>query len=166
MLKNLKMKTLSILFLALLMAACQKGVEFSQYVSLSNGWAAHEPIAFQIEESDTLAKKNLFIMLRNNEQYEFSNLFLIAKMELPDGQKVIVDTLEYEMATPEGKWLGDGYSAVKESKLWYKERFAFPAQGKYVIKIEQAMRKVGENQGLALLKGITEVGLRVETDKR
>ena len=86
-------------------------------------------------------------------------------MELPNSNKVIVDTLEYEMATPEGKWLGYGYSAVKESKLWYKENFTFPTKGKYLIKIEQAMRKIGDNNGVPVLKGITEVGLRVEEVK-
>ena len=104
-------------------------------------------------------------MLRNDEHYEFSNLFLITKMELPNSNKVIVDTLEYEMATPEGKWLGYGYSSVKESKLWYKENFTFPTKGKYLIKIEQAMRKIGDNNGVPVLKGITEVGLRVEEVK-
>ena len=34
--------------------------------------------------------------------------------------------------------------------------------GKYNIKIEQAMRKIGDNEGVNVLNGITEVGLRVE----
>ena len=55
-------------------------------------------------------------------------------------------------------------SAVNESKLWYKEQFVFPAKGKYNIKIEQAMRKIGDNEGVPVLKGITEVGLREETN--
>ena len=105
-------------------------------------------------------------MIRNDAHYEFSNLFIIIKMEIPHSDKVIVDTLEYEMATPEGKWLGDGYSAVKESKLWYKEQFTFPAKGNYTIKIEQSMRKIGQNNGEQQLKGITEVGLRVEKSEK
>lgn len=100
-------------------------------------------------------------MIRNNEEYDFSNLFLITTLQLPDN-KAVIDTLEYEMATPEGKWLGYGYSSVKESKLWLKENFRFSPSGKYTLKIEQAMRKVGENEGVSLLKGITEVGFQVE----
>lgn len=159
------MKILSLLTFLTLLISCHSGVEYSQYVSLPNGWEQHKPMFFELEENDTVAKKNLFIMLRNDEHYEFSNLFLITKMELPNSNKVIVDTLEYEMATPEGKWLGYGYSAVKESKLWYKENFTFPTKGKYLIKIEQAMRKIGDNNGVPVLKGITEVGLRVEEVK-
>lgn len=152
---------ISLLFISLLLG-CNNGVEYSQYASLPDGWEAHNPVLFQLEVTDSLTPKDIFIMVRNTEQYPFSNLFLITKMEEPKSNKVIVDTLEYEMATPEGKWLGDGYSAIKESKLWYKEQFVFPTKGKYNLKIEQAMRKIGDNEGVTVLKGITEVGVRVE----
>lgn len=103
-------------------------------------------------------------MIRNNELYEYSNLYLIVKTEYPDN-RLVTDTLQYEMATPEGKWLGYGFSAVKESKLWYKENFTFSKKGKYVVKIEQAMRKIGENEGIERLSGITEVGFQIEKTK-
>ena len=73
-----------------MLISCHSGVEYSQYVSLPNGWEQHKPMFFELEENDTVAKKNLFIMLRNDEHYEFSNLFLITKMELPNSNKVIV----------------------------------------------------------------------------
>ena len=95
---------ISLLFIGLLLG-CSNGVEYSEYVSLPDGWQAHQPIAFHLETQDTITKKNLFIMIRNDAHYEFSNLFIITKMEIPHSDKVIVDTLEYDMATPEGKWL-------------------------------------------------------------
>lgn len=156
------MRFLKTLFILIFLESCTTNIEYSQYVSLSNGWEKSKPVLFQIEQTDTISEKNLFIMLRNDEKYEFSNLFVITKLEQPDN-KVIIDTLQYEMATPEGKWLGYGFSAVKESKLWYKENFTFPSKGKYTIKIEQAMRKIGESEGIELLEGITEVGLQIET---
>lgn len=156
----LKIRVLA-LFLLLLTLGCQNKVTYTEYVSLPYGWHKSSPIIFSFEENDTLTKKNLFIMIRNNEEYDFSNLFLITTLQLPDN-KAVIDTLEYEMATPEGKWLGYGYSSVKESKLWLKENFRFSPSGKYTLKIEQAMRKVGENEGVSLLKGITEVGFQVE----
>lgn len=154
-------KFLNIFLICSLLVSCGTDTQYSEYVSLPDGWDKNKPVVFQIEQLDTLTKNNLFIMLRNNEAYEFSNLFLITRIEQPDN-KVIVDTLQYEMATSDGKWLGYGYSAVKESKLWYKENFTFPTTGKYVIKIEQAMRKIGENDGIERLQGITEVGLQIE----
>ncbi|MDO4230084.1 MAG: gliding motility lipoprotein GldH [Capnocytophaga sp.] len=154
-------KFLNLFSICIFLVGCGADAQYSEYISLPNGWDKNQPIIFQIEQTDTITKRNMFIMIRNNEAYEFSNLFLITRIEQPDN-KVIVDTLEYEMATPEGKWLGYGYSAVKENKLWYKENFTFPTAGKYTIKIEQAMRKIGENEGIERLSGITEVGLQIE----
>lgn len=146
------------------LVGCNSDVEYSEYVSLPNGWEKVNPALFQFEQTDTISKKNLFIMIRNNELYEYSNLYLIVKTEYPDN-RLVTDTLQYEMATPEGKWLGYGFSAVKESKLWYKENFTFSKKGKYVVKIEQAMRKIGENEGIERLSGITEVGFQIEKTK-
>ncbi|MDO5105681.1 gliding motility lipoprotein GldH [Capnocytophaga sp.] len=155
------MRIVQLLLVFIFFASCSTNVEYTEYVSISDGWNKSQPVVFQFEQ-DSLAQKNMFIMLRNNEAYPFSNLFVITRLEQPDN-KVIIDTLQYEMATPDGTWLGYGYSAVKESKLWYKEKFSFPAKGKYTLRIEQAMRKIGENEGIEQLEGITEVGLRIET---
>ena len=106
-------------------------------------------------------KHNLFVNLRNNNAYEFSNLFLITKLDFPDGQKII-DTLEYDMADLTGKFLGAGFSEIKENKLFYKENISFPINGDYSIGITQAMRKSNEIDGLQNLEGVTEVGFRIE----
>lgn len=155
------MRHLHYFFIVVLLLGCESNVQYVGYESFPHGWHKDKQVSFQVETSDTLSKKNMFIMLRNDEQYDFSNLFLITEIESPT-HKTIVDTLEYEMASPEGKWLGYGYSSVKESKLWFKEGFVFSEKGKYSIRIAHAMRKIGENQGVESLKGITEVGLQIE----
>ena len=66
------------------------------------------------------------------------------------------------MALPDGQWLGKGAGSVKENKLWYKENISFPESGVYTLHIRHAMRRNGEVEGLALLKGITDVGLQIE----
>ncbi|MFC2350565.1 MAG: gliding motility lipoprotein GldH, partial [Capnocytophaga granulosa] len=93
----------------LLLASCGENIQYSEYETLPQGWPANKAIAFRYQATDTLQKHNLFIMLRNNNDYPYSNIFLITKMEFPNNQ-VVVDTLEYEMATTEGKWLGEGAS--------------------------------------------------------
>ncbi|PIE99071.1 MAG: gliding motility lipoprotein GldH, partial [Polaribacter sp.] len=62
-------------------------------------------MSFDFVVNDTLAKQNLFINLRNNNDYEFSNLFIITKLSFPSGEKII-DTLEYEMTDNSGRFLG------------------------------------------------------------
>ncbi len=156
------MKYLNI-FLAFVCVSCSE-IQYSEFVSLPSGWRKDHSITFRYEATDSISKHNLYILLRNNDEYPFSNIFLITKMESPNNQ-VITDTLEYEMATPEGKWLGNGV-LVKESKLWYKENVTFPTKGTYIFSVEQADRAIGKNEGIAKLKGITDVGLQIEAVKK
>jgi gliding motility-associated lipoprotein GldH len=86
-------------------------------------------------------------------------LFLIVAIEMPNGFTK-VDTLEYQMADPDGSLLGDGFSDIKESKLFYKENVRF--RGKYKVHIKQAVRENGKVPGVKELKGITDVGFRIE----
>lgn len=89
-------------------------------------------------------------------------MFLIVQMQQPGGM-ITTDTLEYQMANPDGSLMGDGFSDVKESKLWYKENHRFTKAGPYTVSIQQAVRLVGNVPGVQELNGITEVGFRIET---
>jgi gliding motility-associated lipoprotein GldH len=77
----------------------------------------------------------------------------------------VKDTLEYEMALPDGTWMGKGTGSIKENKLWYKENIIFPFNGVYTLELVQAMRKNGSVSGLETLPGITDVGLEIEIGK-
>ena len=83
-------------------------------------------------------------------------------MEQPN-RKILVDTLEYQMANPDGTLMGQGFSDIKESKLVYKENFKFSQKGKYKVSIQQAVRQIGKTEGIVKLPGITEVGFRIES---
>jgi len=66
------------------------------------------------------------------------------------------------MTNPKGEWLGNGFTDLKENKLWYKENMRFPSLENYQIHIKQAVRKTGDVEGIKELKGITQVGFRIE----
>jgi gliding motility-associated lipoprotein GldH len=85
---------------------------------------------------------------------------VITQLQFPDN-KVVIDTLQYEMADKNGKLLGSGISSTKESKLFYKEQTIFPTSGSYRVKIYQAMRKQGEIEPIDL-EGVQEVGFSLE----
>ncbi|MFK5877953.1 MAG: gliding motility lipoprotein GldH [Flavobacteriaceae bacterium] len=156
-------KLFLILILVLGLISCDSNRTFDTYNSIENNiWLEGDVIEFQVEVEDTISKNNIFINIRNNKEYEFSNLFLIASMEFPNGLKVI-DTLEYEMTDNTGNYLGSGYTDIKENKLFYKENVRFQNKGLHILKVEQAMRKSSNIHGLDSLKGITDIGLRIET---
>lgn len=144
----------------LFFSACDKKRVFDEYQSV-RGWNKDSVIRFDLGELDTSRVYNLFINLRNTNEYKYSNIFLITNMQFPNG-KVISDTLEYEMAKPNGEWLGTGFGDVKENKLWYKKNVKFDEAGNYQVSLRQAMRKNDSVQGIELLEGITDVGFRIE----
>lgn len=144
--------------------SCDSNRVFDDYKSLPDGWPIDEPVVFTLSGPDTLQPYNLFINIRNNHEFEFSNLFLIAQIKFPQGL-VVTDTLEYNMAAPTGEWLGTGFGNIVENKLWYKEQVRFTEPGDYDVVIKHAMRRYNNEEGIQNLKGIIEVGFRVENTK-
>ncbi len=151
-----------ILVFALVFVSCDKTQVFDDYKTISDGWHRDSIVTFKFDQEISKKPVNMFINVRNNDDYEFSNLFLIVKMEEPKG-KIKVDTLEYQMANPDGTLMGEGFSDIKESKLWYKENATFTEKGTYKVSIQQAVRQTGKVKGVEKLNGITEIGFRIES---
>lgn len=153
----------SILFLLviILFISCDEKRVFDEYKSVGNAWHKDSIVAFKLPQLDKAKKYNLYVNIRDNNDYPFNNLFLIVSMEQPN-KKILVDTLEYQMANPDGTLMGDGFSDVKESKLFYSQK-QFNLKGDYKVKIQHAVRQSGKITGVETLNGITEVGFRVES---
>jgi len=133
--------------------SCDKKRIFDEYKEIDGSWHKKQKVAFTFEQKDTIQDYNMFVNIRNNNDYPYSNLFLIVSMLQPDGVTK-VDTLEYQMANPDGSLMGEGFSDVKESKLWYKENAKFPKIGKYVVTVQQAVRETGKVPGVEQLQGV------------
>lgn len=148
--------------LTFLFISCDKKRVFDEYLPISNQkWSKHNTLQFSFTAADTLQKHNLFINVRNNKDYTFSNLFVIAQINFPDGN-VITDTLEYDMADVTGKFLGEGALDIRDNKLFYKENITFPTKGIYTFKVRHSMRKNGSIDGIEELEGLTHIGFRIE----
>lgn len=140
---------------------CDDNRAFHQYQSLSHGWDENDTISFQFNGPKASGGHDLFIHIRNDDRYPYSNLFLIVEMRYPQGN-IKIDTLEYAMAYPDGRWMGKGFTDIKESKLWYQEGFFFEEGGDYSVHIAHAMRTNGQTQGIGNLEGILDVGFCIE----
>lgn len=156
----MRIKNSGILLLAaILLFSCDKKRVFDEYKSVGSAWHKDSIITFDLPILDSTKRYNAFVNIRDNNNYPFNNLFLIVSMEMPNGFTK-VDTLEYQMAEPDGTLLGNGFSDIKESKLYYKEDVKF--RGKYKVHIKQAVRQSGKIPGVEALQGITDVGFRIE----
>jgi gliding motility-associated lipoprotein GldH len=149
------------LFLLVVCSACDSNTVWSDTQSIEVAWDKQELVSFIVPTMDSLKKYNVFINLRNTNDYPFNNIFLIASIEFPHG-KTITDTLEYKMAYPNGEWMGEGIGSVKENKLWLRENIQFSENGNYNITLIQAVRNNGEKEGVSKLLGITDVGISIE----
>lgn len=139
--------------------ACQpEGLIYQQSQPLNNSWGAKNAVIFKIpiKEPQTEAT-DLSFVLRNNNEYPFSNIYFFTEFISPKGQKMI-DTLEYQLAYPNGQWIGSGMGAIKQNTLIYKENLALKDTGVYYLKIKQAMR---QNP----LIGIEDISLLIQKEK-
>tara|TARA_R110002073_G_scaffold279026_1_gene443184 strand:- start:474135 stop:474617 length:483 start_codon:yes stop_codon:yes gene_type:complete len=151
-----------LVIILVLVSSCTERAVFDNYKSMPNSeWHKDSIVNFKFNPIDTISRNNVFINLRNNNDYQYSNLFLIVNIDFPNNTSVI-DTLEYEMTDAQGKFLGTGLTDLKENKLEYKTNVIFPVSGDYNFNIQQAMRKSGSIEGIEALNGITDVGLRIE----
>lgn len=163
----LKNSLFFVLIANVLFCSCDSNRVFDEYKSVPNQWHKDSIISFTITPPDSTNNYNLFVNLRNTNDYKYNNLFLIVEMDYPNG-KIEKDTLEYKMAEPNGTLLGTGFTDVKENKLWYrgyKEPFVFNENGEFKINIQHAMRQNGQVNGIDNLEGITDIGFRIERVK-
>jgi len=75
------------------------------------GWPLKAPVRFSLSVKDSLSDQSLWIALRHDQDYPFSNIFLITTLGHPNGS-VITDTLSYDLAAADGQWLGSGNGII------------------------------------------------------
>ena len=157
----MKIKNSILLFiLTLLLFSCDEKRVFDSYKSVGSAWNKDSIVTFDLPKLDSTKRYDLFVNLRANNDFPYNNLFLIVSTEMDNGFTK-VDTLEYQMANPDGSLLGNGFTDIKESKLFYKENVKF--RGHYKVHIKQAVRESGKVSGVQELNGITDVGFRIES---
>lgn len=153
---KINLKNLIIIGLfALIFAACDKNRVYDSSKSIENEqWHYQKFLKFDVSIDDTINLHKFFINIRNNNEYEYQNIYLFLTTKLPDGKKS-QDTLLCYLADEKGKWLGTGLGDIKDSKLLLKDNLRFPQKGTYSFTLTQAMRK-------DIINGIVDIGIRIE----
>lgn len=137
----------------------------SQFQTLENAeWSKSDTLSFEFSITDTLNRFDILIHIRNNKDYDFSNIFLVSTLDFPESERTIVDTLEYDITDVEGNWLGQSQGTVVENLLFFREGVVFPNKGKYEMRLNHLMRRKGFVEGLSTLKGITDLGIEIKPE--
>ncbi len=143
----------------MLFFSCQSSSEGEVIMnSVNNKWNRKGEQKFSLEISDPQNPKDILFVVRNNNEYPYSNIRFIVNFTDIQSRKKQTDTMNYILAKPNGEWLGTGFGDTKETLFQYKLNYRFPAKGKYEIGLTQAMRN--DN-----LPGIEDIGVKIETAK-
>lgn len=137
--RKLNLISYCLYIIALTFCSCNKDAIYMKSVALpGNIWSYKSPLKFDIPVADSVNMYNIFINIRNESEYPFSNLYLFIDITSP---KNITerDTMECILATPEGRWLGHGLGDIWDNKILFK-RVHFPNKGNYTFTLTQAMR--------------------------
>lgn len=146
-------KFLIMCLLCILSFACSKKDVYVEFDSFTQSeWNKNEIAKFEVEINDTITPYDILIAVRNNDLYEYRNLWLFVRFETPYGS-VRNDTLNCELADEFGKWHGQGIS-LYEMEFPYEQSVVFPRKGRYICSIRQGMRE-------DTLGGISDIGIRV-----
>lgn len=151
-------KILGLFSLILLFSCNTSSTEEVIMNSIDNKWNKKSEQKFNLEVSDPQNPKNIIFVVRNNNEYPYSNIRFIVNFTDVQTKKKQTDTLNYILAKPNGEWLGTGFGDTKETLFQYKLNYRFPAKGKYEIGLAQAMRN-------DILPGIEDIGVKIETAK-
>ncbi|MFT4660889.1 MAG: gliding motility-associated lipoprotein GldH [Patiriisocius sp.] len=120
-------------------------------------WNSEDIKSFDFAIDDTTSGYDFHVLVRNDDDYPYRNLYLFVNLEFPDN-RITSDTIYCELANKAGKWLGKGFGSHHNSEILYKDNQQFPMKGEYKVSIEQAMRQES-------LPGITDVGISIRENK-
>ena len=147
------------ILLALALTSCNSNVVFTDSVAMKgNTWALANVASFSFPVTDTASSNNIYFIIRTGSSYPYRNIYLFVTTTAP-GDKMITDTLQYELADEKGNWYGKGTGDIHELKLPYKSNIYFPSSGEWQIRIQHGMR-------MEDLRGVYDFGLRVEKNPK
>jgi gliding motility-associated lipoprotein GldH len=143
-------------FILFLIASCgQFPVASDSYEVNPEGWYSDDTKSFEWTVEDTDYRYSIFVDVRHNQNYPFSNLYLFLDFTFPNG-KNRRDTLGCTLADARGNWFGSGTGSLIDHRISFKEDFEFPIKGRYNLRVTQGMRQDP-------LQGVTDLGFRLET---
>ena len=145
----------SIFAISTLFIACDPNRVFEENIQIENNdWDKDVILKFDVTIKDSVSKHNMYLNVRHAGFYQYRNLYLFIKTVLPNGNSQI-DTAECILASPQGKWMGDGLGDIWDNQILFKREFRFPLNGVYNFELTQAMR-------VNPLPGIMDAGIRIE----
>ena len=149
---------LVLLFLAAGLAGCDNSLYNKMKEIPDAKWDMKHPVKFDVEITDTNKMYDFYVLIRHNTDYTYGSLYTFVTTTFP-GDSMTRDTIEFILAEPDGKWIGDGSGYLRSNEVMISSKFVFPKPGLYSFEFQQAMRDT-------VLTGISELGIRITPTKK
>jgi len=151
-------KLFFLIFIPVFLAGCKDSavIDTSQEINAHN-WGYDNKVSFPVKITDASKAYNIYFNVRHTADYRYSNIFVLIH-QAGAGIKPTTERREFQLAYPDGEWLGSGSGNLYSYQLMFRENYRFPKAGTYNFQFEQNMR---DNP----LREISDVGIRVEPVK-
>lgn len=132
----------------LLLSSCKaKDNEFSEFRDIpAKGWAYGTPVLLAPEQNDSVASGPLFLTLRHNNSFPFSNIYVEIE------GKNLLDTINIPLADIYGNWYGKGKGDLKEVTVLVRRNYTHTSGD--TILVRHILR-------VDTLDGVSSVGLQL-----
>lgn len=143
---------------ALYIASCKSVDIYEKTVAMpDHEWQSSNRPNFEFEIKDTVSFYNVFLVLRHNEKYKFTNIYVNLYIKGPGQDTAIKIQRDLPLATPEQGWLATGIDDIYEHRIALTTGKQTFREGVYSFTLEQIMREDP-------LKNVLDVGIRVEKE--
>lgn len=154
-----RIKKVNIVVLALIsifLHSCgEAGVIVNQSKTIPNAtWNRVDTLHFEFNVQDTIDYYDFSVLVRNTDNYQWSNIYLFSDLIFPNG-KTRIDTIEVQLADQYGYWLGNNSGTIITTTSTFMNHRKFPLVGIYKLSFSHGMRT--EN-----LKEITDIGIKLK----
>ncbi len=138
--------------------ACVPDHVFDENVPVKDyQWYYKDTAAFEVNIQDTVAAYNIYVNIRHNGSYAFSNLWIFVHTQKPGGPWER-KRVELPLADKTGRWYGANMSDVYDQQIPIQYKAQMPRKGLYRFVLEQNMR-------VDPLENVMAVGIRLEKAK-
>ncbi|MBN8878573.1 MAG: gliding motility lipoprotein GldH [Sphingobacteriales bacterium] len=157
--KKLFSRSIIAIFVSCLLYNCTTIDLYEKTVTIpQHAWKSNFRPSFEFAIKDTTSLYRIFLVLRHNEKYSFSNIYVNLYVKGPGQDSTLQIQKDLTLATSEKGWLASGMDDIYEHRIELAEKQSLKA-GTYKFTLEQIMREDP-------LQNVLNAGIRLEKQPR